>query len=154
MTKGIASLIAVLVAIVAAAVSFLAYQSWRANVAPALSTPYHAVLLMNGQAFFGKVLSMDSEFVVLQDVYYIQSRQNPETKQVSNVLVKRGQEWHAPDRMILNKRQVILLEPVTESSQVAKLIAEQGKHGAAPAVPSASPAPVAPAAPVAPPAQK
>jgi len=113
------------VAIVAAAVSLMAYQGWRANTPPTLTTPYHAVLLMNGQAFFGRVQSLDSEYVVLQDVYYIQSRQNPETKQVANVLVKRGQEWHSPDRMILNKRQMILMEPVTEGSQVAKLIAEQ-----------------------------
>ena len=126
MTKGIASAIAVLVAIVAAGVAFLAYQSWRGHASPVLSTPYHAVLLQNGQAFFGRIQSLDSEYVVLQDVYYIQSRQNPETKQVSNVLVKRGQEWHSPDRMILNKRNVILMEPVTETSQVAKLIAEQG----------------------------
>jgi hypothetical protein len=141
MTKGIASTIAVLVAIVAAAAGFLAYQSWRLHAAPALSTPYHAVLLLNGQAFFGRVHSLDSDYVVLQDVYYIQSRQNPETKQVANILVKRGQEWHSPDRMILNKRQVILLEPVTEGSQVAKLIAEQGK-GKPP--PASTPAPAAP----------
>jgi Tfp pilus assembly protein PilE len=132
MTKGIASVIALLVAVVAAAVSFMAYQSWRTNVAPALSTPYHAVLLQNGQAFFGRIQGLDPEYVVLQDVYYIQSRQHPETKQVANVLVKRGQEWHSPDRMILNKRQVILLEPVTETSQVAKLIAEQSSKGAPP----------------------
>lgn len=146
MTKGIASVIAVLVAIVAAAVGFLAYQSWRTNAPPALSTPYHAVLLLNGQAFFGRVQSLDSEFIVLQDVYYIQSRQHPETKQVANVLVKRGQEWHSPDRMILNRRQVILLEPVTETSQVAKLIGEQAGKGATPPAP--------PAPPLAPPAQK
>ena len=74
---------------------------------------------------------------MLQDVYYIQSRQNPETKQVSNVLVKRGQEWHSPDRMIVNRRQVILLEPVTETSQVARLIAEQqAKQTAPPAAPA------------------
>ena len=141
MTKGIASFIAVLMAIVAVAVGFIAYQSWRVSAAPALSTPYHAVLLMNGQAFFGRVQSLASEFLVLQDVYYIQSRQNPETKQVANVLVKRGQEWHSPDRMILNRRQVILLEPVTETSQVAKLIAEQaGKTGVGPVAPAAPPA--------------
>jgi hypothetical protein len=52
---------------------------------------------------------------------------------VANVLVKRGQEWHSPDRMILNKRQVILMEPVTDGSQVAKLIAEQqSKSGGTP----------------------
>jgi hypothetical protein len=133
MTRGIAALIAVLVAIIAAAVSFMAYQGWRASTAPALSTPFHAVLMQNGQAFFGRVRSLDSEYVILQDVYYIQSRQNPETKQVANVLVKRGQEWHSPDRMIVNRRHVLLLEPVTEGSQVAKLIAEQqGKSGGTP----------------------
>jgi hypothetical protein len=144
MTKGIASVIAVLVAIVAAAVAFMAYQSWRANATPALSTPYHAVLLQNGQAFFGRVQSLAAEYVVLQDVYYIQSRQHPETKQVANVLVKRGQEWHSPDRMIVNRRHMILMEPVTEGSQVAKLIAEQqSKAGAAPAAPAVPPAPPA-----------
>jgi hypothetical protein len=102
------------------------------------------VLLQNGQAFFGRVQSLAAEYVVLQDVYYIQSRQHPETKQVANVLVKRGQEWHSPDRMIVNRRHMILMEPVTEGSQVAKLIAEQqSKAGAAPAAPAVPPAPPA-----------
>jgi hypothetical protein len=105
-----------------------AYETWRVNAPPALSTPYHAVLLINGQAFFGRIENLQSENVVLHDVFYIQSRTNPETKQVANVLVKRGQEWHAPDRMILNRRQLMLIEPVTEGSQVAKLIAEQSKQ--------------------------
>jgi hypothetical protein len=85
------------------------------------------------------VQSLDAQYLVLQDVYYIQTRQNPETKQTSNVLVKRGQEWHSPDRMIVNRRQVTLLEPVTENSQVAKLIAEQQAKQTAP--PPAAPAP-------------
>jgi hypothetical protein len=64
---------------------------------------------------------------VLRDVFYIQSRENPQTKQVANVLIKRGGEWHAPDRMILNRQQVQFIEPVKEDSQVAKLIVEQNK---------------------------
>ena len=141
MTRTIAMVIAWLVAIVAAAVCVIAYETLRANRSPALGTPFHAVLLQNGQAFFGRVQSLDGEYLTLQEVYYIQSRQNPETKQVSNVLVKRGQEWHSPDRMIVNRRQVMLLEPVTETSQVARLIAEQqAKQTPPPAVPAA-PAP-------------
>ncbi len=127
MERSISWILALAAVVIAAALSITAYQGWRASVPPALSTPYHAVLLASGQAFFGRVESLQPDYVVLHDVFYIQSRTNPETKQVSNILVKRGQEWHSPDRMILSKRHVMLIEPVTESSQVAKLIADQGK---------------------------
>lgn len=112
--------------VIAAALSLTAYQGWRTNAGPTLNTQYHAVLLANGGAFFGRLENLQSEYAVLHDVYYIQSRTNPETKQVNNILTKRGAEWHSPDRMILNRRQIVLIEPVTEGSQVAKLIAEQG----------------------------
>jgi hypothetical protein len=115
--------------VIALAVSVMAYGSTRTHGAgvPELSTPYHAVALTNGQVFFGRIESLgsDSGYTVLRDVFYIQSRQNPDTKQVANVLIKRGGEWHAPDRMILNRQQVLLIEPVKPDSQVAKLIAEQ-----------------------------
>jgi hypothetical protein len=104
------------------------YQERYYHGATALTTPYHAVLLINGQAFFGHLEGLDTDHPVLRDVYYIQSQQNPETKQVTNVLVKRGREWHAPDRMILNKQHLLLVEPVKEDSQVAKLIEEQKKQ--------------------------
>jgi hypothetical protein len=127
MDKTISWILALAAVVIAAALSVTTYQGWRANAPPALTTPYHAVLLMNGQAFFGRIDNLQSEHLVLHEVFYIQSRTNQETKQVTNVLVKRGQEWHAPDRMILNRRQVTLIEPVTEGSQVAKLIAEQSQ---------------------------
>jgi hypothetical protein len=62
---------------------------------------------------------------VLRDVYYVVSQANPDTKQVNNVLVKRGKELHEPDRMYLNPTQVLFVEPVGVNSKVAKLIAEQ-----------------------------
>jgi len=127
MQNTVAWILAIFVVVIATALSITAYLGWRGSALPALSTPYHAVLLASGQAFFGRIESLQPDYVVLQEVFYIQSRTNPETKQVSNILVKRGQEWHSPDRMILSKRHVMLIEPVTESSQVAKLIAEQSK---------------------------
>ena len=139
MHKPLAWVLGAAAAVMAVALAAMSYQLWHRSQPPALSTAYHAVLLANGQAFFGRVDSLDTDFLVLKDVYYIQSRQNQETKQVSNVLVKRGQEWHSPDRMILSRRHVLLLEPVTENSQVAKLIAEQSKQGAAPPTPPAAP---------------
>jgi hypothetical protein len=88
---------------------------------------FYAVLLNGGQVYFGKLDGLGTQYPVLTEVFYVQSRQDPETKQVSNILVKRGKEWHAPDRMIVNASQIVLIEPVTAGSRVAQLIAAAGK---------------------------
>ncbi len=98
--------------VIAAALCVIAYQGSHRGV-PELSTPYHAVALTNGQVFFGRIEALGTDYTVLRDVFYIQSRQNPDTKEIANVLIKRGGEWHAPDRMILNRQHVGLIEPVT-----------------------------------------
>ena len=95
--------------------------------APRLQAGYHAVLLANGQALFGRLDGLGTPHPVLTEVFYLQSFTNPETKQETNALVKRGQEWHGPDRTILNARHIVFVEPVTEGSRVAKLIAEAGR---------------------------
>jgi hypothetical protein len=88
---------------------------------------FYAVLLNGGQVYFGKLDGLGTQYPVLTEVFYVQSRQDPDTKQVSNILVKRGKEWHAPDRMIVNSSQIVLIEPVTPGSRVAQLIAQAGK---------------------------
>jgi len=40
------------------------------------------------------------------------------------MLIKRGKEWRAPDRMIINAQQILFVAPVTPGSRVAKLIEE------------------------------
>jgi hypothetical protein len=110
-------------------VLFAGFVFWRGS-GVRLTTPYHAVLLDSGQVYFGKLESLGtpwSPYCVLTDVFYVQTLTNPETKQASNILVKRGKEWHAPDRMIVNDRHVVLVEPVAEGSKVAELIAESKK---------------------------
>jgi hypothetical protein len=57
-------------------------------------------------------------------VFYVVSQTNPDTKQVNNVLVKRGKELHEPDRMYLNPNEVVFVEPVGTNSKVAQLIAQ------------------------------
>lgn len=92
------------------------------------STAYEAVLLSNGLAYFGKVESRDAHFLVLTDVYYVQTRTGPGAKgqpTQSNVLVKRGSEWHAPDRMAINIDHIVFTEPVSAGSQLEKLIEQQ-----------------------------
>ena len=132
MEKMTGAITAVMAVALTTLVAVFVYQNSHAQAVPDLSTPYHAVALTNGQVYFGKVEGLGTDYTVLRDVYYIQSRQNPETKQVANVLVKRGGEWHGPDRMILNKQHVLLIEPVKADSQVAKLIADQAKQAPPP----------------------
>ncbi len=91
----------------------------------AFSTSYQAIQLTGGQVYYGRLEGMGTRFPVLNDVYYVRSQVDPTTRQVSNVLVRRGSEWHGPDRMYLNPGHIILVEPVSPDSQVAKLIAEQ-----------------------------
>ena len=81
-------------------------------------------MLTNGQVYFGKPEGLGTPFPVLRDVFYVQSHQDPQTKAVTSVLIKRGKEWHAPDRMILNSGMIVLVEPVNPSSRVSQLIAE------------------------------
>lgn len=88
----------------------------------AFTTPYQAVLLVNGSVYFGHLQNYSSRDPILVDVYYVVSQTNPETKQTSNVLVKRGKELHAPDRMYLNPNQILFVEPVGVDSKIAQLI--------------------------------
>jgi hypothetical protein len=97
---------------------------------PEITTPYAAVLLDNGNLYYGKLVNSGSRFPELTDVYYIQSQVNQETKAVTSVLVRRGNEWHGPDRMFLSDHHIVLIEPVGTTSKVAQLIEadKQAKH--------------------------
>ena len=126
MQKLIVNIQALATLIIAGALCIIAFQvSHRHGKLPELSSQYHAVALMNGQLFFGRIDSLGDDYTVLRDVFYIQARQKPGSTEVANVLIKRGGEAHAPDRMIINRQQVLLIEPVKQDSQIAKLIAEQ-----------------------------
>jgi hypothetical protein len=113
-------------AIVLVAVLLLGGGAWwfMSRRSVALNTPYQAVLLSNGSAYFGHLTGLGTDFPVLTNVFYVKSTQDPQTKAISNSLVKRGHEWHAPDRMILNANMIVLVEPVNPSSRVAQLIAQ------------------------------
>jgi hypothetical protein len=77
---------------------------------------YYAVLLTNGSVYFGKLEGLGTPLPVLTDVYYVQSNVNQETKAVSNVLVKRGKEWHGPDRVIVSDKSIVFVKPVGADS--------------------------------------
>jgi hypothetical protein len=129
-----------------------------------LGTPYQAVVLTNGQVYFGKLDKLGAQFPSLTDVFYIHSQQNAETKRVTSTLVKRGREMHAPDRMLINAQHILFIEPVRPDSQLGKAIEDakraqasgQGGTGSTPMPsPPDSPGAVAPPlGPVTPPAER
>lgn len=119
-------MIAGLVLIVVGIMLIVEHMRGSHNSEVKFSTPYQAVLLTNGSVYFGKLQGYGSSTPELTQVYYVVSQTNPETKQVTNSLIRRGQELHKPDRMYLNPRQILFVEPVGTDSRVAQLIKEQG----------------------------
>ncbi len=58
---------------------------------------------------------------VLCNVYHVHCEVGKETKAASNVLVKRGKEWHG-DKMYLNPQHILPMEPVSPASRVSDLV--------------------------------
>jgi len=116
---GTLPIVGTLLALAVVFLAILLFRDFQRGSKLTFNTSYHGVLLTNGQFLFGRF-----ENATLADVYYIQSQMNQETKQVNSVLVKRGKEWHSPDRMILNAKHIVLIEPVKPDSDLAKRIAE------------------------------
>jgi len=105
---------------------FVTYHWVRHDLAR-FRTPYQAVLLTNGAVYYGKLSGYGTRNPILDDVFYILTKTDPETKQTTNVLVKRGKELHEPDRMYLNPSQIVFIEPVGPDSKVAQLIKSSGQ---------------------------
>ena len=78
--------------------------------------------------YFGKLSGHETSNPALTDVYYILSKQGPTTKQVRNVLVKRGKELHPPVRRYLNANSIIFVESVVTDPKVAQLIQEANQQ--------------------------
>jgi len=108
------------VCVIAAATFHIVYELEHAAVK--FTTPYQAVLLSNGSAYFGQLQGYGGPHPVLRDVFYIVNQTNPQTKEATPTLVKRGKEMHEPDLMYLNPSQILFVETVGPSSKVAQLI--------------------------------
>lgn len=122
--RSIAGPVALFIAVcLAALAAWFAAERFASPFASVRKDAYQAVFLSNGQVFFGHVAEAGRSKVLLRDVHYIQGRINPETKQQSNILVRRGREWHAPSEMVVNPRHILWMEPVGQGSEVDKLIA-------------------------------
>lgn len=92
--------------------------------APRFNTEYQAVFMDNGQVFFGKIEHTGASYPLLKEVFYIGRQASPDNKEVKNILIKRGNEWHGPEYMYINRAHIVVIEPVSGNSRVAQLIKE------------------------------
>lgn len=84
-----------------------------------------AVFLNTGQVYFGNINELNSKFIVLSNIYYLQTaNNNGGSNNASNVtLVKLGCELHQPyDKMVINRDQVTFWENLQDNGQVAKAV--------------------------------
>jgi hypothetical protein len=112
----------ILAALIVAAAILLAGWINKRTHSVSFDKPYQAVLLSNGQVYYGRLEGYGTAEPILREVYYVQVSTNPQTHETTNILLKRGREWHAPDRMYINPNQILLVEPVGEDSKVSDLI--------------------------------
>jgi hypothetical protein len=89
-----------------------------------------AVFLNTGQVYFGDIQTMNQSYLVLTNIYYLQSNSTTGTAAASSTanqnvtLVKLGCELHQPyDRMIINNAEVTFWENLQPTGQVAKAVA-------------------------------
>jgi|SRR5579884_1579424 len=87
-----------------------------------------AVFLNTGQVYFGNIKSLNNQYVVLTNIYYLQTSSNGSSSSSSNSnnnvsLVKLGCELHQPyDQMVINRSQVTFWENLQDTGQVAKAV--------------------------------
>lgn len=96
---------------------------------------YQAVFLSNGQVYFGKISDLNSKYLVLRSVFYIENNNNSNTSNTSQqnsnyTLRKLGTtELHKPqDKMVINRDTVTFWENLKEDSQVVTKITEYYKN--------------------------
>ncbi len=94
------------------------------------SKQYQALFLTNGQVYFGKLTRLDSNYVELTDIYYLQTQpaqpgsgSNAAAQSQSLSLAKLGSELHSPeDAMYVSKDQVLFWENLKDDGKVVQAI--------------------------------
>lgn len=86
---------------------------------------YQAVFLTNDQIYFGRLKNINSDYLILSDVYYAKMNESG-----AGQLVKLGEgEPHGPrGEMIINQDQVLFWENLNSDSPVVKAIQQRKQN--------------------------
>lgn len=134
----------VIVGVVVAVLAVLGWFAWgaiRGSATAIDSSRYQAVFFTDGQVYFGKLSSLNDNYMKLRDIYYLQapaeetqdsegnsSPQRSTNSRSTNVqLIKLGEEVHGPDdEMVISRDQILFYENLKTDGKVAQSI-EQHK---------------------------
>lgn len=132
--KLISIIVGIVIIIVVIASAFWFFN--RSTTASSIeSDKYQAVFFTNGQVYFGKLQTLNNDYMKLTDIFYLQAKTdttNPQktTEQTETgvELIKLGNEIHGPeDSMIISKSQILFFENLKNDSKVSSTIIEYQK---------------------------
>lgn len=115
--------------------AYLVITSWpRSSESDQINKSKYQAVFLNGGAtsgsvayttYFGHITSLNNNFVVLKDVYYLTTTSTSSTDQTASPqLTKLGcQQLHSPyDEMVINRNQVAFWENLQDNGKVAQAI--------------------------------
>ncbi len=128
--------------VVVGLLAFLFLADWSNNSESSYiqTSKLQAIFLNTGQVYFGNITHLNNNYVVLTNIFYLQTANNgssgttssptsptsPSSSSSTNntvTLVKLGCEIHAPlDQMVINRSSVTFWENLSPSGQVAKAV--------------------------------
>lgn len=132
----LAAIAALIVLVIAGA------AAWFFLVRPATAVidggKYQAVFFTNGQVYFGKLSSINGDYMRLKNVYYLQNKTSGEdetspqaasAQDAADVeLIKLGNEIHGPeDEMLISKDQILFFENLKPAGTVSQTISNYQK---------------------------
>lgn len=136
--KFIVPLVSVIIVIILGIVGWFAWSGLQGGGTSIDSGKYQAVFFTNGQVYFGKLHSVNNEYMKLTEVFYLQAQStdansdNPQkatNDQKNSTLIKLGDEIHGPeDEMIISKDQVLFYENLKSDGKVASTIAQYNQQ--------------------------
>jgi hypothetical protein len=112
---------------IVALLAAIVYQNHRRFHTPLLTTPYQAVVLANGNVFYGRIDHLGSDHPVLRDVFTVRSEPDPQTQRPRYVVTKRRDGTTGADHLIFPAAAIAFIEPVHPDSTIGKLIEAAGR---------------------------
>lgn len=123
-------LIILVIVLIMALASWIVWSKLKTSPTAIDSAKYQAVLLTNGESYFGKLADLNEKFMRLTDIFYLQSQANEDedaetelTDESNFQLIKLGAEIQGPeDEMIISKDQIIYYENLKPDGKVSDAI--------------------------------
>lgn len=91
------------------------------------SSEYQAVVLTNGQIYFGRLSAPGGSYYYLRHVYYLTEQSTRSGAAQQRALAPIVRDVHAPeDMMVINRSQIVYMENLKPTGEVSRRIQQAG----------------------------